>query len=82
MVTIEYLVPPEDADDFIAAMTRHGIMVESYIIDTILDMLRQRERMPVSDLEVREKARVFHQGNSPPKVNRLFSAIGHRRIFE
>ncbi len=103
MVTIEYLIRPEDTDDFIAAMsrlrdirqrngammwnlfndmTRPGIMVESYIIDTMLEMLRQRERMTVSDLEVREKARAFHQGSSPPKVNRLLSAIGHRRIFE
>ena len=63
-------------------MTRPGIMVESYLIESMLEMLRQRERMTVSDLEVREKARAFHQGSSPPKVNRLLSAIGHRRIFE
>ena len=95
MVTIEYLIRPEDTDDFVAAMTRlrdirqrngammwnlfndmtrPGVMVESYIIETMLDMLRQRERMTVSDLEVREQARAFHQGSSPPKVNRLLSA--------
>ena len=76
MVTIEYLIRPEDADDFIAAMTR-------------LRDIRQRNGAMMWNLfndmtrpGIMEKARAFHQGSSPPKVNRLLSAIGHRRIFE
>ncbi|EEO27504.1 MFS transporter [Oxalobacter paraformigenes] len=63
-------------------MTRPGIMVESFTIETMLEMLRQRERMTVADREVRDRARAFHRDGAPPKVTRLLSAIGHKRIFD
>ncbi len=63
-------------------MTRPGIMVESFTIETMLEMLRQRERMTVADREIRDRARAFHREGTPPKVTRLLSAIGHKRIFD
>lgn len=58
-------------------MTRPGIMIEN-----MLDMLRQRERMTVSDFEIRDMARTCLRGSTPPKVTRMLSAIGHKRIFD
>ena len=63
-------------------MTRPGIMVESFTIETMLEMLRQRERMTVADREIRDRARAFHREGTLPKVTRLLSAIGHKRIFD
>ena len=60
---------------------RPGVMIEFYMIESMLDMLRQRERMTVADREVRDEARAYHNGSSPPKVTRLLSAISHRKIF-
>ena len=103
MVTIEYLIRPEDTEAFTDIMTRlrdirqrngamqwnlfndmtrPGIMIESYMIENMLDMLRQRERMTVSDHEIRNRARAYHRGSAPPKVIRMLSAIGHKRIFD
>lgn len=63
-------------------MTRPGIMVESYLVETMLDMLRQRERLTVSDHQIRDQARAYHRGSTPPKVIRMLSAIEHKRIFD
>lgn len=60
---------------------RHGVMIEFYMIESMIDMLRQRERMTVADREIRDEARAYHNGSSPPKVTRLLSATDHRKIF-
>ncbi len=63
-------------------ITRPGIMVESFMIETMLEMLRQRERMTVADREIREAARAYHRDSSPPRVTRLLSVIEHKKIFD
>ena len=98
MVTIEYLIHPEDTETFIDIMTRlkdirqrNGAMMwnlfndmtrPGIMIENMLDMLRQRERMTVSDFEIRDMARACHRGSTPPKVTRMLSAIGYKRIFD
>ncbi len=62
-------------------INRPGIMIEFYMIESMVEMLRQRERMTVADREVRDAARAYHNGTEPPKVTRLLSAIEHRKIF-
>ena len=98
MVTIEYLIHPEDTETFIDIMTRlkdirqrNGAMMwnlfndmtrPGIMIENMLDMLRQRERMTVSDFEIRDMARTCLRGSTPPKVPRMLSAIGYKRIFD
>lgn len=62
-------------------INRPGIMIEFYMIESIVEMLRQRERMTVADREVRDEARAYHNGTEPPKVTHLLSVINHRKIF-
>ena len=62
-------------------INRPGIMIEFYLIESMVEMLRQRERMTVADREIRDEARAYHNGSTPPKVTRLLSAINHRKIF-
>ena len=62
-------------------INRPGIMIEFYLIESMVEMLRQRERMTVADREIRDEARAYHNGRTPPKVTRLLSAINHRKIF-
>lgn len=62
-------------------INRPGVMIEFYLIESMVEMLRQRERMTVADREVRDEARAYHNGSTPPKVTRLLSAINHKKIF-
>lgn len=62
-------------------INRPGILIEFYMIESMVEMLRQRERMTVADREVRDEARAYHNGSEPPKVTRLLSAISHKKVF-
>jgi MFS family permease len=46
--------------------TRH---VETFVVESWIEHLRQHERVTVSDRAVLEKARAFHVGAQPPRVH-------------
>ncbi len=86
MVQIEYCVAPARAEDFRQAMReRDGAFgwflargptdaerhVESFMVESWLDYLRQLDRMTQDDHATLDHARSFHQGSAPPVVTPL-----------
>jgi MFS family permease len=51
--------------------------METFLVESWAEYLRQRERMTVSDLEVREKAFAFHRGETKPEISRMLFAADH-----
>lgn len=51
-----------------------GRFVESFLVPSWAEHLRQHERMTVSDRAVEEKAWAFHIGNGPPNVSHWLAA--------
>jgi MFS family permease len=45
--------------------------VETFLVESWAEYLRQRERLTVSDLQVRDRVQAFQQGESPPAVSRM-----------
>jgi hypothetical protein len=45
--------------------------VETFLVGSWAEYLRQRERLTVSDLYVRERVHAFQQGAEPPSVSRM-----------
>jgi MFS family permease len=45
--------------------------VETFLVGSWAEYLRQRERLTVSDLAVRERVQAFQQGDDPPAVSRM-----------
>jgi MFS family permease len=48
-----------------------GRMVETFMVESWIEHLRQHERVTVADREVGETVRRFHVGTEPPKVTHL-----------
>jgi MFS family permease len=48
--------------------------VETFVVDSWIDFLRQRERFSAPDRAIRDFAWSFHQGDSPPAVSYMFYA--------
>jgi MFS family permease len=48
--------------------------VETFVVDSWLDFLRQRERFSAPDRELRDHAWGFHRGESPPSVSYMLYA--------
>jgi MFS family permease len=48
--------------------------VETFLVESWAEYLRQRERLTVSDLAVRSKAYAFHRGEGRPRVSRMIYA--------
>jgi MFS family permease len=46
-----------------------GRLVETYVVRSWAEHLRQHERFTAEDLQVRDRARSFHIGEDPPKVS-------------
>ena len=53
-----------------------GRMVESFMVESWIEHLRQHERVTVADREVSEVARRFHVGSAAPKVTHLVAIKG------
>jgi MFS family permease len=45
--------------------------VETFLVGSWAEYLRQRERLTVSDLGVRDRVQAFQQGTDPPSVSRM-----------
>ena len=53
---------------------RTGRYVESFIVESWLEHLRQHERATVGDRTVQERIRPFHIAGAPPSVTHLIAA--------
>jgi MFS family permease len=90
LVTVEYQIDPEAADEFAAAMrevrtfrmrdgairwdlladaSRPGRYVESFLVDSWTEHLRQHERLTEDDRATEAQARRFHIGSQPPVIS-------------
>ena len=55
-----------------------GRFLETFIVETWIEHLRQHERMTVADRSIEEKAFSFHAGGERPQVQHLIYAYGRR----
>src|SRR6266436_5360406 len=53
---------------------QHGRYVESFVVESWLEHLRQHERATVGDRTVQERIRRFHIAGAPPSVTHLIAA--------
>ncbi|HEY8515912.1 MAG TPA: MFS transporter [Candidatus Binatia bacterium] len=58
-----------------ADAARPGIYMESFLVESWLEHLRQHERMTMTDRDVSERARAFHIGTEPPLVRHLIAKL-------
>jgi MFS family permease len=58
-----------------ADAARPGAYVESFLVESWLDHLRQHERMTVTDRNLSDRARAFHVGPEPPTVRHLIARL-------
>jgi MFS family permease len=107
LVTVEYLIDPERADEFADAMreferilrrngaTRWGLFadparpgryLETFLVESWAEHLRQHARVTNEDRAVNDRVRSFHTGDAPPVVTHLVaeetSRHGRRRALE
>jgi len=54
---------------------RPEIYLESFLVESWLDHLRQHERMTVTDRDLSYRARAFHVGTEPPIVRHLIARL-------
>src|SRR6267142_2242193 len=94
LITVEYRVDPDRAEDFSRAMrdvrrirlrdgafrwdllsdpADPGRYVESFLVESWIEHLRQHERVTVADREVEDRARLYHLGPGPPVVSHFVS---------
>jgi len=55
-----------------------GRFLETFIVETWIEHLRQHERMTVADRSIEERAFSFHTGGERPHVQHLIYAYGRR----
>ena len=51
-----------------------GRYLETFVVESWAEHLRQHERVTVSDRDMEALAQAFHQGPEPPKVTHLIAA--------
>ncbi len=51
-----------------------GRYIETYVVESWAEHVRQHERVTVSDREIEAQAFAFHQGSEPPKVTHWIAA--------
>ena len=57
-----------------ADLERVGVYLETFVVDSWSEHLRQHDRLTVADLEVTKLTRSFHRGERPPEVRHLLWA--------
>jgi MFS family permease len=60
--------------DLYADLERPGLYLETFVVDSWSEHLRQHGRLTVADLELTRLARSFHQGGGPPAVRHMLWA--------
>jgi MFS family permease len=53
-------------------------LIESFMVESWIEHLRQHERVTVADREIEERVRSFHIGAEPPKVSHYLEALPPR----
>ncbi len=61
-------------------INRPGIIVEIFMVESLVEHLRQRERMTVADKMKRDIVREYHIGDAPPKITRLLGLTSRKRM--
>ena len=56
------------AGDSLKTPRRPAGIIETFVVESWAEHLRQHERVTISDREVEARALAFHQGDGPPKV--------------
>jgi MFS family permease len=51
-----------------------GRLVETFVVESWIEFLRERERMTTSDREIRDKVRSFHRGDHDPVASYMIYA--------
>ena len=59
-------------------LSRPGRYVETFVVDSWLEHLRQHDRVTVADRAVEERVRRFHVGQGPPIVSHMIAANPRR----
>ena len=49
-------------------------MNETFLVESWVEYLRQRERFTASDLQIRDEVWSFHKGEQPPRVSHMIYA--------
>jgi MFS family permease/quinol monooxygenase YgiN len=99
LVTVEYFIDPDNAQDFARAMRALGAIrrrdgalrwglfqdaanpgrfIETFIVETWMEHLRQHERITMADRDTEKRAFAFHIGEMRPQVSHLIYAYGSR----
>lgn len=60
--------------DLYADLERPGAYLETFVVDSWSEHLRQHDRLTVDDLEVTERIRSFHRGEGAPEVRHMLWA--------
>jgi hypothetical protein len=60
--------------DLYADLEQPGCYLETFVVDSWSEHLRQHDRLTVDDLELTKLTRSFHRGDEPPKVRHLLWA--------
>lgn len=60
--------------DLYADLERPGAYLETFVVDSWSEHLRQHDRLTVADLEVTELIRSFHRGEDSPQVRHMLWA--------
>ena len=57
-----------------ADLERPGVYLETFVVDSWSEHLRQHDRLTVADLELTRLTRSFHRGEGPPVVRHMLWA--------
>jgi hypothetical protein len=100
LVTLEYRVPAERADEFVSAMQELGRVrrrdgayawdlyedledpgryLETFMVRSWEEHMRQHERLTVADLEIERRVKAMHSGPERPAARHLLWAPAARR---
>jgi MFS family permease/quinol monooxygenase YgiN len=52
-----------------------GRFLESFVVESWVEHLRQHERVTMADRELETRARAFHLGNTPPRVSHFVAQL-------